>query len=295
MQASQRPPTILGLAKDEYAARLGVRWLRGGAWYGPPWALLCGLVAAARFRWSLDQSLLLLVALLVAGGLWPALWIALAETGWAAPLSRWRDWHEGAPLRPLPYAQPNSPAARMVVTLGHLCDWVSRDLLPEHGGALLVSAAAPVVALVLSAILGETAMLLTVVAILLPQLALRLCRADGHPSSLLRGLVGVSLPMLLGYSLFTPVTPEMAAAAAGFGLAFAGSGDGEWDTRAWNLGQAVVLALLVATRHSTGAFLVALLWLPQFLLQARWSAGIAPLRRARWWLLAAMLVTAIAL
>ncbi len=272
--------------------RLIEQWRRGGPWFGPSWAMLCGVAASSQFGWSAGNVILVLVALLLAGGLWPALWAALAETDWATPLSHWRGWHDGAPLRPLPYAQPGSPAAHLAVVLGQLRDWASRDLLPGYGGALAVCIAAPVAALILSAILGEPAMLLTVAAILLPQLALPLCRGSGRPSVLLRGLVEVTLPMLLGFALFMPLRAEVAVAAVGFGVSVAGAGEGAWDTRPWNLGQAVVVALMVLMRHPMGAFLAVVLWLPQFLLQTRSRAAREPVRRARWWLMASMLATA---
>lgn len=297
MQASQQPRNILSLSKGDRAGQLGTSWLRGGAWYNPFWALLCGLVASTQFQFTLDRILLVLVALIVAGGLWPALWVALTETDWSAPLGRWRDWREGTPPKPLPYSRPDSPAVQLAANLGYLRDWAFRDLIPGNGGALIASVAAPVAALVLSAVLDEPAMLLTVVAILVPQLALLLCHGDGRPSVLLRGLVQVTLPMLLGFALFAPLRLDMVVAAGGFGLSFAGLGldEDSWDPRLWNLGQAVTLTVLIVTRHVLGAFLVTALWLPQFMLQAQLPATHTTLRRARWWLLLAMLAAATAL
>jgi hypothetical protein len=306
MQASQQPPTLMNppkdvsLSKDESAVRLFRQWHRGGFWFGPLWAIMCGLLAAAQFDWSARDVLLVLLALLIAAGLWTIFWAALAETAWALPLGRWRDWQDGIPVRPLPYTQPGSPAAYMAVRLGHLRDWATRDLIPNYGSALLSCVIAPVVSLILAAVLGSPALLVGVVAVLLPQVALVLCRGNGQPSPLLYSIMAISLPMLLGYALYKAFNLDLVVVAVGFGLSFAALANDGWNTRLWNLGQAVVFLLLIATRHPVGAFLLVVLWLPQFLLQTYnpdlvQPAPTASARRAQWWLMASMLVTVLAL
>lgn len=285
MQASQQTDNIF-----EPVVRLTARWRRGGAWLGPTWAVLCGIIAAAQFHWSSNEFVAIFVALVIAEGLWASLWAALAETNWSMSLRRWSEWHEGAPVKSLPFTQPGSIAARLAVTLGYCRDWLARDLIPHDGNALASSVVMPAVALVLSAVLGAPAVLLTIIAILLPQLALALCRCNGQPSAVLRGVVELTLPVLLGYVLFKPLSVEIVIAAVGFGLAYAGAVSRTWNWRLWNLGQVVVLLLLVLTRHSVGAFLVGVFWLPQFLLQAQPSA-----RHAQWWLMASMLAAALVL
>ncbi|HEY3341653.1 MAG TPA: hypothetical protein VGK81_06530 [Anaerolineae bacterium] len=285
MRASQQTQNIFAPA-----VRLSAQWRRSSAWLGPAWAVLCGIIAAAQFHGSSSEFLAIFVALVIAEGLWASLWAALAETNWSVPLGRWRDWHEGAPVTPLPYTQPGSIAAGLAVTLGYYRDWFTRDLIPNYGSLLASSIIAPLVALVLSAVLGAPIVLLSIVAILLPQLALALCRCNGQPSAILRGIVEVTLPLLLGFVLFKPLSFEVVIAAFGFGLAYSGAVSRVWNWQLWNLGQALVLVLLILTRHSVGAFLVGVLWLPQFLLQATPSA-----RAAQWWLMASMLVAALAI
>ena len=285
MQASQQTDHIF-----EPVVRLTAQWRRGGAWLGPAWAVLCGIVASAQFHWSWSEMVTVFVALVIAEGLWTTLWAALAETNWAAPLSRWRAWRDGSPVTPLPYTQPGSAAARWAVLFGYYRDWAAHDLIPNYGGTLASSILVPVIALVLSAVLGAPIVLLCIIAILLPQLALALCRGDGQPSPVLRGLVEITLPVLLGYVLFKPLSVELVIAAVGFGLSYSGAVTRAWNVRLWNLGQLGVALLLIVTRHPLGAFLVGVLWLPQFLLQAQPSA-----RRAQWWLMASMLVTALAI
>ena len=285
MQASQQTDNIF-----EPVVRFTAQWRRGGAWLGPTWAVLCGIIAAAQFHWSGSEFVAIFVALVIAEGLWASLWAALAETNWSLPLGHWREWHEGEPVTQLPYTQPGSIAAWLSMTLGYCRNWLTRDLLPNYGSVLTSSIVVPFVALVLSAVLGAPAVLLSIVAILLPQLALALCRCNGQPNAILRGVVELTLPVLLGYVLFKPLSVEAVVAAVGFGLAYAGAVSRTWNWRLWNVGQVVVLLLLILTRHSVGAFLVGVFWLPQFLLQAQPSA-----RHAQWWLMASMLAAALAL
>jgi hypothetical protein len=285
MQASQQNDNLF-----KPVVRFTARWRRGGAWLGPTWAVLCGIVAAAQFHWTSSEFVLIFVALVIAEGLWASLWAALAETDWSIPLGHWRDWREGLPVKSLPFTQPGSFADWLATTLGYCRDWLARDFIPAYGNVFASSIVMPAVALVLSAVLGAPAVLLSIVAILLPQLALALCRCNGQPSPLLRGAVELTLPLLLGYVLFKPLTFEVVIAAIGFGLAYAGAVSRSWNWRLWNLGQFAVLLLLILTRHSVGAFLVGVFWLPPFLLQAQPSA-----RHAQWWLMASMLATALAL
>ena len=274
--------------------RLSAQWRRGGAWLGPAWAVVCGLIASAGFRWESGRVIAALVALVVAEGLLAAFWTAVAETDWATPLEHWRTWNDGQPVKPLPYAQPGSAAEHFAIVLGQLRDWAARDLLPQYGAVLASLVVAPVIALILSAVLGASAILVCILSLALAQLALALCRGNGKPDALLRGAVLITLPCLLGFSLYKPISWEIIAVSIGFGVAYAGVFSTQPASRLanvwWNLGQVIVLALLVATRHSVGAFIFAILWLPQFLIQAQPKPS-----RAQWWLMAGMLVASISI
>jgi hypothetical protein len=285
MQATERPEQPF-----EPIVRLTAQWRRGGAWLGPAWAVLCGIVAAARFQWSAETAMTVLIAAILAEGIWTTLWASIAGTDWATPLSRWRAWTGGEPVRALPYTQPGSPAARLAIVLGQYRDWARRDLFPNYGVQVASVLVAPLIALVLSAVLGAPALLLTLLAICVPQAALLLCQGNGQPNPWLRGLVEMAAPMLLGFVILKPLSIEIVVAALGFGIAYSGAVARRWDTRAWNLGQLVVLAELIAMRHPVGASVLLLLWVPQFLLQAQSST-----RNAQWWLMASMLVTALAI
>lgn len=274
----------------EPIVRLTAQWRRGGAWLGPAWAVLCGVVASGAFTWSGQSVALVAVALILAEGVWTTLWASLAGVKWDEPLARWSAWTTGQPVAQLPYTQPGSPAAHASIVLGQFRAWLAEDFLPSHGGALASAVLAGAIALALSMMLGAPAVLLTILALALSQIGLALCRGNGSPSAFLRGMVEMSLPLLLGFVLFRPLTLEITIAAVGFGIAYAGAVSARWNVRAWNAGQAIVMLLLIVMRHSVGVFALALLWLPQFLLQTQPAA-----RNAQWWLMAAMLVAALAL
>jgi hypothetical protein len=252
---------------------------------GPAWAVLCGIIASAQFQWGGTSIATVLAGLIIAEGLWTTFWAALTETQWATPLARWRTWQDADPIWPLPYTLPGSDAEQFAVVMGQFRNWATRDLLPNYGSALASSITMPVIVLVLSAILGAPVLLLSILAISITQVALVLCRGNGKPSPILKGLVDITLPVLLGFALFKPLSVEIAIVAIGYGITYAGAMAPAHNAHAWNLGQAGVLLLLLATHHPVGAFIVGLLWLPQFLMQAQPSA-----RQAQWWLMASLLV-----
>jgi len=262
------------------------QWRRGWTWLLPAFALGCGVVASGRLNGM--QIVPILVAMLIVVGLWPPFWTAVAETDWAAPLSRWRAWDKGESLKPLPYAVPGSDADQLVIVLGKFRAWANEDMLPDYGAALTVALSAPTAALILSAVLGAPALELTIVALCLAQIRVLAARGNGAPNPLLRGVIHIALPLLLGVSLLRVIPVELIVVAVGFAVAHAGMVAG----RAWtsNIGLAIVLAALVVTRHSVGVFGVGLLWLPQFLGQAQPTQG-----RGRWWLYASMFVAALTL
>ena len=262
------------------------QWRRGWTWLLPTFALGCGVVASGRLNGM--QLAPILVAMFIVVGLWPPFWTAVAETDWAAPLSRWRAWDKGESLKPLPYAVPGSDADQLVIVLGKFRAWANEDMLPDYGAALTVALSAPTAALILSAVLGAPALELTIVALCLAQIRVLAARGNGAPNPLLRGVIHIALPLLLGVSLLRVIPVELIVVAVGFAVAHAGMVAG----RAWtsNIGLAIVLAALVVTRHSVGVFGVGLLWLPQFLGQAQPTQG-----RGRWWLYASMFVAALTL
>jgi len=256
-------------------------------------ALLGGVIASAGFDWRSPTVLLIAVAALLSQGSWLVLWNAIAGTDWATPWREWQQWRSGNPIKPLPYTQPGSEAARAAVTLGQLSAWVQQRLWPTHGSRISAIATALVLAMVLPALLGSQVVALTLLAVVVPQLAVYLSKGDGKPNSVLQGLAQITLPMLLGYSLFEPLLViagfEVVAVAIGLGVAFGGVLTQRPQHLALHIGQGLVLLVMVLTRRPIGAFLVALFWMPHLL---RFKLIT---KDSTWWLIASAVAACAAL
>ena len=256
-------------------------------------ALLGGVIASAGFDWRGPTVLLIAVAALLSQGSWLVLWNAIAGTDWATPWHEWQQWRSGNPLKPLPYTQPGSDAARAAVTMGQLGAWVQQRFWPAYGARVSGIAAALVLAVVLPALLGSQAIVLTLLALALPQAAIVLGKGDGKPNSVLQGLVQITLPMLLGYSLFEPLLVvaawDIVAVAIGLGVAFGGVLTQRPQHVALHIGQGVVLLVMVLTRRPIGAFLIALFWMPHLL---RFKIIT---KDSTWWLIASAVAACAAL
>ncbi|HEY3290789.1 MAG TPA: hypothetical protein VGK87_11730 [Anaerolineae bacterium] len=271
------------LPATDITSALAATWRPGAAWLVPGWATVCGFIAAKSF--APNEAVVALISLFITVGLWPALWSALAETDWSKMQARWRAWDTGEPLKPLPYAVPDSDAAQLAVVLGKFRAFLVTDLLPTNGVTVATIVLAPAIALTLSAVVGTSAILLTIVAICIPQLAVLFSRGKGQPSPILQALLVIALPILMGYSLTHTINLALLAVAVGCAIAVAGAST--WRTWTWNAGLMVVFVLLVVTRHPVGAFGVGLMWLPQFIAQAQPQNGHV----VRWLYLCMLLAT----
>jgi hypothetical protein len=170
------------------------------------WVLI-PLMAAAGGAWAFAQpwtsaevpTLLTMVALMLGG--WHPLWRAVTRTDWATPLCRWREWETEAPLKPWPYLQPGTPGAALHRQLRRARAWwhaVGREALhlPLRRAVL-----AGVLSLLLGAVLGRTALLLTLAFLAVTELAALWHDGAGRVGSGWHGLALGALPWMLGASL----------------------------------------------------------------------------------------------
>lgn len=253
--------------------------LATGLWLSPL-AVICGAAASLPAAFDAVSLVPLAMAVLLALS-WLVLWAVIADMPWTGVLASWDAWAGGRPLRMLPYARPDSDAAKAAARLGQLRGWARGELLPRRGAAMIAAAAAVGVMAVLAAALGPQPILLTLAAICLPQIAAIASRGSGQPNPILRAALMVTLPMLLGCGAFAPLSLAFCAAAAGVGLLFVAR---TALTRARDVGYAIALAALLITRQPVGAFMLAVTWAPQALLQLRLNS--------RAWAVAAMLIVA---
>ena len=257
-------------------------------------SLLGGVMAssalAAAFDWRAQTILVIATGALLAQGAWAVWWHSIAATDWSTIVSEWRAWRSGSPIQPLPYTQPNSDGAKAASVLGQFVAWAKQKLWPAHGATFASGAAALAIAVVLSAILGGQVVLLSMVALCLPQLAAAVCKGTGRPNALLQGLSQATLPFLLGYALFNPMVLSVFGIALGIGLALGGIlAAPTKQAIGLHIGLGLVLFVLMMTRRPIGAFLVALFWVPHLL-----RLNIVT-RNSTWWLLASIVAAGAAI
>lgn len=159
----------------------------GGAWaFARPWES------------SEVPALLTMVALMLGG--WHAFWHGVTRTDWAGPLSRWRDWEAEAPVKRWPYLQPGTPGAGLHRQLRRARSWwlsVGRDALARPLRQALL---AGVLSVLLSAVLGRTALLLSLAFITVTELATLWHEGEGRVGAGWHGLALGTFPWMLGAS-----------------------------------------------------------------------------------------------
>ncbi|HEY75389.1 MAG TPA: hypothetical protein G4O00_04300 [Thermoflexia bacterium] len=272
--------------------RLVPRLGRTGAWFLPPWAVLCGAIASSRLHPSLDDGVRLALSVLLVEGGWGTLWSALGTTDWAALFEQWRGWVDSSPVPSIPYAQPGSPAERFTFWLSRLRSWWRKVLIPTAGPALGAAMVGSAVSLLVALALGPETLILTLGVLALMELALLSRRGQIPVSGGWDGVLRTGAPWLVGHLAFGSLTLTSVALAGAFSLAAAGA-DGQ-SRRAWIGGQALAALLLISLHQPLTATFLALLLIPQWLLLARPALSNPAYQHALPWLAAAMLLAALA-
>lgn len=280
--------------------RLQTRLTGPTVWLAPAWAVLCGIIASGGFGWrGADWLRLALVILLVDGG-WGTLWSALGNTDWATPLRRWRNWRFGDPIPAPPYTLPGTPGDVASHWLGQLRAWGRNVLWPTCGPALTAIAVALPVTAILATLLGTELLLLSGAALAVMQLGVAWNGGKGVVAPGWDAIVTITLSWLAGHLAFGLPSIPSALLALAFTMAWGGGWQAEsaWGRAANVGGQFLVMAFLVALHRPLAAGVQALLLVPQAALLAWLGRGPSVswyVRYARPWLMAAMLVAALAL
>ena len=149
-----------------------------------------------------EQALPLATALALVLGGWLLFWLVLTTTDWATPLSAWRSWDQPTDLRPLPYLQDQTPGAALHRSLMLARGWwqsVGRKAMSPALGGLALSLA---VSILLSAVLGRRALLLTGLFLAWAEMAALWHEGRAHTAGAGWAAVAlVGLPWTLGSSL----------------------------------------------------------------------------------------------
>ncbi len=273
-------------------------------WWGPLWAALCGAVAAGAVGEDPSQVLRLIGVLVLADPLVGNLsYFIFGRQGEAFEAHRENEAAEAPPILTLPYTRPGSPGDRLGRWLHRAVGWRRyrfdvQARWVDPGLALQATGVG-----VLGLLLGEPVAWIALV-ILLTLVAGALARQIGGGAALVfQALVESGLPWLLGYVAFAPLNSSSLTLAALYALAY-------WsalrilarETLESAPGVALALAgtvlFLLATKQpilAAGVALVAAFPIASCLsaLPAVSSTGGAFLRRIRWYMLAALLLSAL--
>jgi hypothetical protein len=264
------------------------------------WAALCGALASAHLRWEGEALLTLALVLLLAELAWGSLWDLAAGTDWLRPLAE--SWPPARPAlwRGLPYTHPRSLGGRLVRGLNRFAGWWRDAFWPAAGSALMGVGVATALAVVLALLLPDRLRPLNAALVALLGLGL-IRRRHGQDSAPGQAVVQVGLSWLAGHLAFA----AMSLASLGLALAFAAAAlgllqvNGKQRRGLWlaNGGQAVAALWLAAWGQPLAAGAMGLLLFGQVVLQPSLRAGAQPeriVRRSLPWLMAAMLVAAVA-
>jgi len=292
--------------EESYSARpLIGRWLaldlrptRPLTWLGPGWAVICGAVASGGLQ-ARGQSVLLLVFSLLLGdvllGAWRALWL---EPDWRDAVRR------AAANTPAWYVASDDAGGwvtlRVARQLARRFRYLRNVILPAVDSEIVGMAMIGILALSIAAVLGQAAVALTLVAMVLALIEGQIGRERGAS---LRALFETALPWLIAQSafgyfswlalffvlLFTLVYRAL--------LGLSAARPGRWIV--WNnLAQLAVAFVLFAGSMPAVAGLIALALLAQVLWQSRYRVtrdGRAYVQRVQSYVLVAMLATGLAL
>ena len=276
-------------------------------WLGG-WAVLCGVLASNQLRWEGEALLnLALVLLLVELG-WGSLWDLAVGTEWFRPLAEGWPPAQVKPAAALPYTQPQAPGGRLARWLGRLSAWWREGFWPAAGPALLALLAAALLTAVLTLLLPGRLRPLYAALIALVGLGL-VQRRRGKDPLATQALVRVGLSWLAGHAVFGHAELASIILALAFSLAAWGNlrvvaalPRGLWLL---NAGQVIAIVVLLILKQPLVAGLAGLFLFGQVAMQPSLHYAVEPgggmerytiVSRRTWpWLMAAMLVVALAL
>ena len=277
--------------------RLQVPARERALWIGPAWAVLCGIVASGAFTWTGRDLLIAALAVLLADGVWATIWWGVIDTDWPALISRWGKTAPGRSARSVPYAQPGSPADQAQHWLARFGAWRRSDLWPQAGTRVLSVIVAIGLTVVLSAIIGWPAFALSIAVLAVIQIGLLVRWTQTREPHLIHGLIDVGLAGTLGQIAFTNLDWLPLAIALLFSMTYAAVLDvahAGTSILRWLLSELLVVILLTLVQQPTAAFALTAMLVAQALM-ASVLRGRSFARAAQFWLMAAMLIAAIAI
>lgn len=267
---------------------------------GPAWAGLAGALSSGAGQFDLTHLLSLLGLWLLVDPILGTLWELAVTDG------LWRDIDQArlpAPPRRgffLPYVQPGTPGARLVLHLRRYQRWWQTDYWPERNHQIVTFGWGAGLALSLSLLLSRPIFWLTLLALAL------ICLAGQTPSDLsdthggrLQSIVHFLLPWAMGATLWAELTPltlllTICGWATYLGALRMLGRHQRADLLFWG-GQVAALLLLLGLRSLLGTAILAVLLAGQYRLKARFNQPVEFLARLQPQLITAMVVAGLAL
>lgn len=251
-------------------------------WLGATWAALCGAVASGGLEVSWHALLAVFLTLVLADPVLGSVWtLAGAAARWRFPRGRKGNPGGESALPALPYTLPGSVGHRFSSFAGGaLVRWRS-TIWPRVGTSILGLGLLTLVAVVMAASLGSVVLLVTAIALGVAGAAL----VDARSGARLRGVLGSAflggLPWLLGYTaLARHGAAEQGLVWMAQILVWPALYATTWRAYQWldegecgkgavllSVAQAIAVAVLVVVKQPIAAGAVALLLLPQLLVQ----------------------------
>ncbi|MGB3903837.1 MAG: hypothetical protein WBB22_02855 [Anaerolineae bacterium] len=280
-------------------------------WLGPAWGVLCGAVASSGLEIGWHTVVALLAALLLADSLLGTVWQLAASNRWALTAGKSGNPGQQGATPALPYTLPGSAGYRFSAFLGErIARWRS-SIWPRLGSSVLGLGFSSFFALLVAALLGAGPLLFTGVALLVAGWRLALPPAREGVRLGLASCFLAGLPWLMGYATFRDLSlvgkePSLVAQALVWAGIYAAAFHAyqllsretlSTGAGLLNLAHLAVAAMLVIVKQPILAGIVALVWLPQVLLQPLLLStrdGLWYLGRVQAFTMAAMMVTALA-
>lgn len=287
-----RPAVGRRIALELYSAR-------PLTWLGPIAATICGALAAGGLAVSGETLLRVAIAILLTDpllGAWRAAWV---NTDWRRPMQGW----QATPTRAwmlVPYARLGSPAARFSQWLSSRAKFWREAVVPQVGQSITAIIVTALIALSVALVLGSSAFLLTLGALLLAPIESEL--GEHGAGRWARAFAEIGVAWLIGDAAISLVLPPLDSALLAVLFAATYRGLLSVPTRPRlglaiaNTAQALVIVFLLLRGAMINATVIALLLGAQLLWQTLLRNGRDDARtyfgRVQWFVLAAMVVAA---
>lgn len=287
-----RPAVGRRIALELYSAR-------PLTWLGPIAATICGALAAGGLAISGETLLRVAIAILLTDpllGAWRAAWV---NTDWRRPMQGW----QATPTRAwmlVPYARLGSPAARFSQWLSSRARFWREAVVPQVGQSITAIIVTALIALSVALVLGSSAFLLTLGALLLAPIESEL--GEQGAGRWARAFAEIGIAWLIGDAAISLVLPPLDSALMAVLFAATYRGLLSVPTRPRlglaiaNTAQVLVIVFMLLRGSMINAVVIALLLGAQVLWQTLLRSGRDDARtyfgRIQWFVLAAMVVAA---